>query len=388
MRDSAGITIVENPNRFALDTLSWQADTSAILRIGVLEGNGPDVFGRIAGVARLSDGRLAVADATAHEIRFFAADGSFLSRAGRKGAGPGEYKYFSAMLKLPGDSLLIIDHEGGRLTVLSPQGAYVRSFRFQSKTGETPVSDAPSVRGVFGDGTFLVGHYLNACGEARMMGGVCQDSMRYTHDTQAGERLADFGAHAYYRHELIRLPSGRNYGFTDPHAQAFWSLHGERFFAADAARFEIRAFGRNGNLERIIRLAYEPVPMPASWRDPQLRAATTELERQRNADIAEAYTRRTWPEHLPAFSSSTVDHSGNLWVREYAPRISSVGPRWLVFDTTGALRYGVRLPALEIVPMFVSRWAGEIGDDYVLGVVRDSDGVESVWLVPLLKRGP
>ena len=98
VRDSSGITVVENPDPSAFDTLSWRADTSRIVRIGALEGDGPNVFGRIGGVARLSDGRIVVADAEAHEIRFFAPDGSFLSRTGRRGGGPGEYEYFSGMI--------------------------------------------------------------------------------------------------------------------------------------------------------------------------------------------------------------------------------------------------------------------------------------------------
>jgi 6-bladed beta-propeller protein len=385
VRDSAGILIVENENTSALDTVSWLADTAAAVRIGALEGDGPDVFGRVAGVARLSDGRIVVADGLAHEIRFFASDGSFLMRTGRRGSGPGEYEYFSGLLGLPGDSLLVIDHEGNRLTVLSPTGAYVRSFRFRSHTGEVPRSDPPGVRGIFGDGTLLVGEYLNACREERMNGGVCQDSMRYTRDTQAGGRVADFGAQMYYRQEIIHLPGGRNGAFSDPRAQGFWSMHGDRFYTADAERFEIRVHGRSGQVERIVRLAAEAVPVPRSHRTPVLTKATTEQERQLNADIAEAYTRRTWPEYLPAFSELVVDRIGNLWVREYSRPRTDPPARWLVFDSTGTLHRALRLPPLTIVPHFVFRWRGEIGADYVLGVMRDSDGVESVWVVPVRK---
>jgi len=387
VRDSAGVTIVESPDAAAADTISWWADTAAIVRIGAVDGDGPDVFGRIAGVVRLSDGRIVVADALASEIRFFAADGTFLEQTGRDGSGPGEYRYFSALHRLPGDSLLAIDNEGGRLTVLDPTGRYIRTFRYESKTGEVPRSDRPGVRGVFDDGTFLVGEYLNACAAVRRTGGVCQDSMRFTRDTQSGERLADYGPHAYYRSETIRLPGG-NYGFSDPLPQAFRATQGDRFYTADADRFEILVYGPAGGLEHIVRLAHEPPPLPRSAREPPTFSGDDGPEAQRrSADIAEAYTLRTWPEHQPAFRAFTVDRVGNLWVQEYQPAgPGAMAARWLVFDSTGVLRHGLRLPAIMIVPSYVMRWSGEIGDDYAIGVARDANGVESVWVVPIRKQ--
>src|SRR5688572_9369050 len=60
------------------------------LVIGRTEGDGPDVFGRVSGVAQDSEGRIYVADALAHTIGVFGPSGSHLYTIGREGSGPGE----------------------------------------------------------------------------------------------------------------------------------------------------------------------------------------------------------------------------------------------------------------------------------------------------------
>src|SRR5690606_34586675 len=48
-------------------------------------------FGRIAGMALLPDGRVAVADGMANEVRVFDENGTHQFTFGRRGAGPGEF---------------------------------------------------------------------------------------------------------------------------------------------------------------------------------------------------------------------------------------------------------------------------------------------------------
>lgn len=70
VRDSAGVRIVtyargDRP----LDV--WRVDSVPILEIGGDGREGPTEFANVVGVARLSDGRFAVANAATHEIRVF-----------------------------------------------------------------------------------------------------------------------------------------------------------------------------------------------------------------------------------------------------------------------------------------------------------------------------
>lgn len=60
------------------------------LEIGVVEGEAPNMFGRISGLAVDDRSRLYVADGQHHEIRVFDDEGAFPFAIGEPGKGPGE----------------------------------------------------------------------------------------------------------------------------------------------------------------------------------------------------------------------------------------------------------------------------------------------------------
>lgn len=55
------------------------------LRVGSVDGGGPDVFGELRGLVVLPDGGFAVLDSQAQELRVFAADGSHRATWGGRG---------------------------------------------------------------------------------------------------------------------------------------------------------------------------------------------------------------------------------------------------------------------------------------------------------------
>ena len=100
----------------------WQRSPS--VRIGS-EVSPEYQFNRIGSLRRLSDGRIVVT--TGPDIRFFDAAGKFLSRAGGRGRGPGEFQYVSDLLVMPGDSLMTMNVR--TIVVLDPEGKYVRQVQ-------------------------------------------------------------------------------------------------------------------------------------------------------------------------------------------------------------------------------------------------------------------
>lgn len=88
------------------------------LWIGEVEGDGPDVFGSIASLAVDEEGRIYVFDGRAYELRVFGPDGSFISRFGRRGGGPGEFQHVIGMSVTSDGSLWLIDGANARYTVL------------------------------------------------------------------------------------------------------------------------------------------------------------------------------------------------------------------------------------------------------------------------------
>jgi hypothetical protein len=92
------------------------------LRIGAVEGEGPDVFGDMVLVQADDAGRIYVADSQGSEIRVFAADGRHLHSFGRAGEGPGEFRQISGLDWGPDGRLRVMDGRLARLSVFDADG--------------------------------------------------------------------------------------------------------------------------------------------------------------------------------------------------------------------------------------------------------------------------
>jgi hypothetical protein len=145
VRDSAGIQIVEN-----FGAPMWREDETweltEVLRIGAVEGAPEYEFGRISGIAVLSDRRIVVADAMAHELRFFNPEGVLERSVGRAGQGPGEFGDGLLYPKVgPGDTLLVFDRGNQQAHVIAPDGTWIESFSTLPENGHWfgMVYDAP-----------------------------------------------------------------------------------------------------------------------------------------------------------------------------------------------------------------------------------------------------
>src|SRR5687767_2115487 len=88
-KTTAGVTHVVNTPPPTGIAPTWTIEPD--LRIGAVEADGPDNFGTIKGIAVDDQGRIAVLDAQAQEVRLFGTDGKHLRTFGRKGGGPGEF---------------------------------------------------------------------------------------------------------------------------------------------------------------------------------------------------------------------------------------------------------------------------------------------------------
>lgn len=107
------------------DTDAWELTPELVL--GELEGPGAAVFGSIRAIQADDDGRIYVVDGQANELRIFSPNGSHVRTVGRSGGGPGEYSGANGLLWLTPDTLLVVDQSGGRYSILTRTGEYVRS---------------------------------------------------------------------------------------------------------------------------------------------------------------------------------------------------------------------------------------------------------------------
>ncbi len=95
------------------------------LRIGTIEGNGPDLFGAIGSLEVGPAGRIFVLESQAKEIRVFDPDGHHVRTIGREGGGPGEFNYPVLIQFGPDGNLWVVDPQNNRLSVFDSAGTYL-----------------------------------------------------------------------------------------------------------------------------------------------------------------------------------------------------------------------------------------------------------------------
>ena len=83
-------------------------------------------FYSLRGMARLSDGSVAVIDRRDQRVRIFSETGEFLRSMGGRGEGPGEFRNPWFLWALPGDTLWVGDYRPQRFNVCSPDGDFLR----------------------------------------------------------------------------------------------------------------------------------------------------------------------------------------------------------------------------------------------------------------------
>jgi len=201
VRDSAGVTIVENAAPQWPAGEGWRLSPKPTLDIGAMGGELEYQFFQIAGAVRMPDGRLAVADRGSGEIRFFDGAGRYLSATGQKGEGPGEFQDLFFLRKIRGDSLMVYDWSPRRVSVLSPQGEFARLFELTVLTtsGGFPIVADP----LPGGDLLLATNMFLTSGELQM--GAKRDSAIYYVLDPEGSVVDNLGA----------FPGGESYETTD-----------------------------------------------------------------------------------------------------------------------------------------------------------------------------
>lgn len=370
VRDSAGITIVENTTPLWRDGDAWSLTAEPTVQIGVMEGEAEYQLHRAVGATRLADGRIAVANSGTSEIRFYDPSGRFVSSAGRAGEGPGEFRNLGMFFR-PGDSLVAYDYQLRRLSIFDGKGTFARSLVLETPSDRRPLFPL----GVFGDGTLLVSSILIFV-QGEVKPGVARDTVLYLRQDLGGALVDSIGRFPIDEY-LVRVTGGAMSVSPLPFGiGAFTAIHGSGFFYGTSDGYEIRRYASNGTLEMLIRRAVEPRPVtPADVDAYKERLLSAAAEQNRQA-VERRLADTPFPETMPTFSGFRVDAAGNLWVEEYRHPADDRS-RWTIFDPDGQM-----LGTLEMPPLFNIL---EIGEDYVLGLATDEFDVEYVRLYGLIK---
>lgn len=85
-------------------------------------------LGQLVDMVPYADGSVAVLEFKETSVSRYSSSGKLLWRAGRAGAGPGEFKLPYRAVVLPDQSLLVFDLGNARVTKLSPEGKYLADY--------------------------------------------------------------------------------------------------------------------------------------------------------------------------------------------------------------------------------------------------------------------
>jgi hypothetical protein len=153
----------------ALYTDGCSIDMSAPIDSLVL-GNLHDGPGDASAVAVQSSGAVYFTESFAPNVwRWQPGSTPPLLRVGRPGDGPGEYRRLGAVRVVAGDSILVIDHDRRAVSLLTPEGEFVRRMATGAGLGFHDVA------GVFGDGVLGVVEYRSV--SMRGKAGIATDSV-------------------------------------------------------------------------------------------------------------------------------------------------------------------------------------------------------------------
>jgi hypothetical protein len=144
--------------------------------------------------------------------------------------------------------------------------------------------------------------------------------------------------------------------------------------------YEIRVIDMDGRLRNLIRLVEPARPVPRELTQAHSES-TAALTARANARRSEPYASNSmpvpYPKTLPFYSAIKATANGYVWVKRYHPWDEGIRlagqpsiAEWDVFGADGRWLVTVEVPyALSLF---------DVGENFVLGRWRDSDGVEFV----------
>ena len=385
VRDSAGIEIVESSAPGWTNATRWVLDSVPIVDLGASASDTTQQFTIVRGVHRLGNGTIAVFDAGISSIRFYDTTGALMGAAGRQGTGPGEFPRsgFGQSLSCGGDTLFVAIQN--KLAAFAPPAGYARELTLprMERVALTPAAC---------HGSRLLASYRTSAIPTEE--GRHRDSVGLALLDLDGTVVAVLDTIGWWDTAWIRFGQAIGRG-PAPFGRVGSAAMGPGGVATTVGdRFEIDIRDTSGVLRRTVRVQGREAPLTDA--DLQRFREIVMPSFERGPDDARLLdrllARDALPATKPAIAVLRFDAAGNLWVRAYdmsdateqfeartdrASPIREPNRRWTVLDSTGRLLGDIDLPSRFDIH--------QIGDDWLLGVWRDSLDVEHVQLYRLRK---
>ena len=378
VRDSAGVTIVENHAAGLESVSSWSVSGEPRIEIG--GGAEPEIpLYRVTAVTPLESGRVAIGMTTPPQVVVVEADGGLSATLGQPGEGPGEFLTVGSVVALHADSVMVWDPDRRRFAVFQEDGTLVREVDLGAVA---PMSARASANTQTASGFThllpLADGTLAVVAEAAL--GPESEGMIVRHELPAfridpvGEVLASYGTFP----GLASSP-----GMAAPFGARTHPAGGSHLVVGTSESPEYRMYGNSGDLTQIVR-----------WPDSDRTIAGPFLERwlemvEADPNLGGFIEAAPRPERYPAYDDIVTTDRDEVLVGAYPGPLGLMPLRradqvpeafkgklrvpareWLVFTSDGTVNATFTTP--EGFEPYALR-----GDD-LWGVYTDELDVESV----------
>jgi len=330
-------------------------------------------FHRVAAILPRQSGGFVVVNSGTSELLFFDQSGRLQSTVGRRGRGPGEYSSIRDAALLPGDSLAVFDPSARRVSILSPEGVFVRSFALQAPfEGGGSLTRMVALR----DGTVMVGysevHQMAPQPRAVYFG---QRLFRYS---TSGELRSPNGFALPESEHFVQatLPSMGGVAYWDLAFGRMMTVRPDSTFVlvGDGTDWTVQLRTTEGTVLLTHHLRRPTFPVEASdknrYRDGALAGSQGSQRQVAERMVAEM----PYPKKKPAFRRFETDGLGRLWIETY-PEVSQTESVWIRLDSHRRTATAVAFPRRFRALAFTGHLA--------FGVWRDPDDVEYVHIYRL-----
>jgi hypothetical protein len=327
----------------------------------------------IRGVEVSKNGNVLVLDYKAQAIRVFAADGHYLKKLSRNGAGPGEFEEPNGFARSPDGNIWVNDPGNHRFTVLRDDGSYVKDVRstltsygyiwqgyFDAAGRMVNPVYVPNARPSASQG--IVDNSSHQVLERRAMISNRADTVPAVSCPQPGTMVQNWSGRSAHGGTVMGVPFAASESVVRSAHDVIW--------CASGAEYSITRLGLlRGDTLQTIHGRAAPLPVTAAERDSAVDSARALFTRHqldpavvRPGDI---------PRNKPVIMGLTLDDQNRLWVR-LTPAVAG-HTRYDIYDARG-----FQVGMIELAGL-VREWPAPVfRGNKLYAVVRDPDDVPSV----------
>ncbi|TVP77627.1 MAG: 6-bladed beta-propeller [Gemmatimonadales bacterium] len=338
------------------------------LRIGQVDGEGPEVFGSVRNVIPDSLGRIWVMDSQAHELRVFDPEGAFVQTVGGMGEGPGEFIGNSCAFPGPPGEIWVEDARR-RWQRFDLEGDLIESHPVTNNLGCGNRQWTP-------DGRFLV-----VLTEGSMMDGTRQTFFLSNTFSEEGELVPGdtiSPPELTFEHDILWTETDgiRRIGSSIPFAhRPRWVLgpSGDFFVADEPGAYKIRRQSLAGDTLLVMERSFVPVPVSEDERAEAIDAFVLE-----GFTAEPSFSEGDVPTVHPPFDRFFIDGDGTVWVNSQRENGETALD---VFSADGHY-----LGSAQVPDDFDRMWIHHVKGDHMYG--RATDDLDVSYAVRLFIERP